>query len=262
MLKHCRWLVIAVFALVLHACAGTGESNTAFSTLQPGTLQVALYPGFAPVVFHDPDSGDMTGMDVDILAGFARRHGLTLEIIERPFNGIWELPARGEVDIAGSGISRLGSRLIDGMVWSAPYYQVQRSLSIRAADRSRFQSIADFAGHSIAYTPGSTGEFDSRQRAPAGTRLLAYEVEEQAIADLLAGRIDAIARGDVSSLYDAHVNPALSVTDLHDYQPREYFVFALPADNTALREALDDYLRELQQTGAIDRILETYVGEE
>ena len=145
------------------------------------------------------------------------------------------------------------------MQWSAPYYEVRRSLSVRAADRDRLRTIADFEDLTISYTPGSTGEFDARQRAPASARLVPYVVEEEAVRDLLEGRIDAIARGDVSSLYDARVNPSLAVTDLHFYDPREFFVFSIPSDNESLQEAIDEFLTEMVRSGAIDTIVQKYL---
>lgn len=259
MIRASRHLSLSFLFLVLLSCAAPDQAQDEFSTLRPGQLQVALYPGFAPVVFHDPDSQEVVGIDVDILKAFANKYGLKMNIIESTFSGIWELPATGEVDIAGSGISKLDSRLVEGMQWSAPYYEVRRSLSIRAADRDRLRTIADFENLTISYTPGSTGEFDARQRAPASTRLVPYVLEEEAVRDLLGGKTDAIARGDVSSLYDARVNPSLAVTDLHFYDPREFFVFSIPSNNESLQKAMDEFLNEMARSGAIDTIVQKYL---
>lgn len=255
-----RTLFSSLVFILFSACSALQDEGRSFTTVTPGALEVALYPGFAPVVFHDPQSGETVGIDVDVLKAFADLHDLQLVIEEHSFDGIWELPAQGVVDIAGSGISRLDSRLVPGMTWSEPYYTVRRSLSIRAADANRLRSIADFAGGGIGFTPGSTGEHDTRARAPENTRLLGYEIEEEAIADLLSGRIDGIARGDVSSLYDARTNSALAVTDLHYFEPREYFVFAVPEQNRELQAALNDFLTELRETGEIDAIVGSYLA--
>lgn len=260
MFRNLRILLPILLAVTLSACSGVSSENPAFGTLHAGRLDVALYPGFAPVVFHDEETGEIIGIDVDILQAFADQHDVEFNVIERPFSGIWELPARGEVDIAGSGISELDSRLVQGMLWSEPYYTVQRSLSIRAVDEERLRTIADFGGLTIGFTPGSTGEFDTRERAPDNTQLISYEIEEEAIADLLEGHIDAIARGDVSSRYDATVMPELGVTDVHYYNPREYFVFALPSDNSELQDALNRFLMEMTASGAIDAIIEKYLN--
>ena len=245
------WLVF----YILTSCATTNS----LPTVSEGELTVALYPGFAPVVFRDPMSGKITGIDKDILQAFADQHNLQLKILERSFDGIWKLPAQGVVDIAGSGISELDSRLVDGMRWSGHYFEVRRSLSIRAADSDRLKTIDDFDGLDIAYTPGSTGELDSRERASSLVKLLPYEDEELAIEDLRSGKIDAIARGDVSSLYDAKVNTDLSVADLHYYDPREYFVFAVPDNNIELIKALNAFLVDMTVSGAVDDIVAGYL---
>lgn len=260
MFRNLRNLFPVIVAVVLTACMASSNGSQSFQTLNDGRLDVALYPGFAPVVFHDEDTGEIIGIDVDILQAFADQYDVDFNVVERPFSGIWELPARGEVDIAGSGISELDSRLVPGMLWSEPYFTVQRSLSIRAADEERLRSMADFEDMTIGFTPGSTGEFDTRERAPESATLVSYEIEEEAIADLLNGRIDAIARGDVSSRYDATVIPELGVTDVHYYDPREYFVFALPSDNSELQDALNRFLMEMTASGEVDAIIEKYLN--
>lgn len=259
MLKQFKALTLILLAGLCIACS-SGPASPQFSTLNPGRLDVALYPGFAPVVYHDVATGKTIGIDVDLLQAFADEHDLELNIIERSFSGIWELPARGEVDIAGSGISELDSRRVPGMVWSEPYFTVQRSLSIRAADEGVLRTMADFENRTIGFTPGSTGEIDTRERAPASASLMAFEIEEEALEGLLSGKIDAIARGDVSSRYDAAVMPELGVADVHHFNPREYFVFSLPADNPALRDALNRFLMHMSASGEIDAIINKYLS--
>lgn len=257
-----RAVFLTLFFAFLSGCGNGFATLDDFPTLSSGELTVALYPEFAPVVYRDPGTEEVVGIDVDILQAFADSYGLELNILERSFDGIWELPANGEVDVAGTGISELDSRLVDGMTWSARYYTVRRSLSIRAEDSDRLKTMADFEQLAIAYTPGSTGEHDTRQRAPATTQLVPYNLEETAIKGLLSGKIDAIARGDVSSLYDAFVNPSLAVTDLHYYDPEEYFVFSIPSGNTALELALNRFLVEMDKSGSIDKIIDLYFRDE
>lgn len=255
-----RSFLLPLLFVLFSGCGLTGKGD--FPTLSPGELTVALYPGFAPVTYYDPETAEAVGIDVDVLREFAMSYELELKILVRAFDGIWELPARGQVDIAGTGISELDSRLVDGMRWSEPYYEVQRTLSIRAEDSGRLKTIADFEGLAIGYTPGSTGEYDTRERAPDSAELIPYEIEEQAIEDLLTGKIDAIARGDVSSLYDATVNSSLAVADLHYYDPLEYFVFAIPSGNVDLEQALNQFLIQMRTSGRIGDIVDSYLNQE
>ncbi len=225
-----------------------------------GKLTVAICTGFAPVGFRDP-AGRVAGMDADLMRAFAREHGYELVFVEQTrFDGIWRLPARGECDIAASGLSKRRDRLVAGIRWSYPYFSVERSLSILKTNADRFRNIADFDGMKIAVTAGTTGDQDIRQRNPNAIRV-PYDDEATAIRDLLAGKVHALARGDVSNRYDARVHPELTVIDVHPMDPVEEFVMAVARDRVALGQKLDHFLRESRRQGRLEEIFRPYLEE-
>jgi polar amino acid transport system substrate-binding protein len=225
-----------------------------------GRLSVAFCTGFAPVGYRD-EAGQITGMDADLIRAFAAEHGYQLVFEEQiVFNGIWNLPARGHVDLALSGLSKRRDRLSPGIRWSYPYFQVDRSLSILRSNADRFRTIADFDGMKIAVTAGTTGDQDIRERNPNAARV-PYDNEEAAIRDLLAGKVHALARGDVSNRYDARLHPELAVIDVHPMDPVEEFVIAVAKDRVALGQKLDRYLRESRKSGELDRLFAPYLNE-
>lgn len=200
----------------------------AFPTLTPGVLTVAAYAAFAPISWSD--RGEPAGRDIAFLRRFAAEAELQLVVRFVPFDAMWELPGRDEVDLAAAGIAPLPSRAAPGVVWSAPYFTVQRALLIRAADAADLGTIADFAGRTIAVTRGSTAEHDVQARKPATTRVEWYADQQQALDDLLIGRIDAYATGDAGCEYLVAQHPErFAVADVHPFEPPETFAFALRA---------------------------------
>ncbi len=223
-----------------------------------GQLKIAICTGFAPVGFRAA-SGTIAGMDADLMRAFAREHGYELVFEEHvKFDGIWKLPARGHVDAAVSGISKRRDRLTPGIRWSHPYFNVDRSLSILRSNADRFRTIADLGGMKIAVTTGTTGDRDVRERNPDAIRV-PYDNEDEAIRDLLAGKVHALARGDVSNRYDARLHPELAVIDTHPMDPVEEFVVA--ADRVALGQKLDRFLREARRSGELDELFSKYLEE-
>ena len=103
------------------------------ATVEPGVLTVCTYTGFAPVSSKN-ESGEIVGTDITFVRHFAEENGLAVKFKEADFAGIWERPGRGECDLAAAGIAPLDSRKSPGVVWSAPYFNVQRTLLIRKAD--------------------------------------------------------------------------------------------------------------------------------
>lgn len=198
------------------------------TTIRAGRLLVGSYAGFAPVCWRD---GDLArGRDLDLLRAFADEHGLQMVVEFFPFDRLWELPGRDGCDIAAAGIAPLPERATAGVDWSEPYFTVQRSLLIRAADRLCLHTIADFEGRTIAVTRGSTADHDVCRRKPTTTRVVYYNDQACAVRDLLAGTIDAFAEGDLCSAYLMSHDPVrLAITDVHPMEPAETFTFAVRA---------------------------------
>lgn len=204
------------------------------ATLDPGHLRVASYAAFAPVCWRE--EGKAYGRDIDFLRAFAAEQGLELEVQFFEFDRIWERPGRGEVDIAAAGIAPLPTRRVPGVVWSDPYYTVRRSLIVRAADSERLQTLDAFAGRTVGATRGSTADIDTVQRKPASTLLVYYDMQEQAVDELLAGVIDGFGTGDVCSQYLVERHPGeLAVADVHEMEVPEHFAFAVRAASDLLQ---------------------------
>jgi ABC-type amino acid transport substrate-binding protein len=214
-------------------------------TLLPGTLTVVSYDAFAPVCWAD--HGRAAGYDIDLLRAFAAHAGLRIITTFAPFDRIWERPGRGECDLAAAGIAPLSNRAMPGIIWSAPYFTVQRSLLIRAIDTLRLRTIDDFSGRTIGLTRGSTAEIDVTTRKRPSTQIAFYDDQRQAVRDLAAGRIDAYATGDVCSRYLAELYPgAFALVDLHPMNPPERFAFAVRA-SSGLVEPLNAFIRGRRQ---------------
>jgi ABC-type amino acid transport substrate-binding protein len=211
-------------------------------TLRPGVLTVGTYAAFAPVCWREGDIA--RGRDIELLQAFADSIDLGLSVQFFVFDAIWQRPGRDELDIAAAGIAPLASRITPGVVWSEPYYLVQRSLLIRATDRPTLRTIADFADLTIAVTRGSTADIDTMQRKPASTRVVYVDSQLVAIDDLLNGRIDAFAEGDVCARYFADLDPAnLAVADVHPMAIPETFSFAVRKASHLL-EPLNEFIRQ------------------
>jgi hypothetical protein len=175
--SHCVALAAALAALPATAVradeAQTLKRVTTVTTLTQGTLQVCLYPGFAPFAYKE--NGNWKGWDYDYLQGFAKAINLKLEVVEMElFNDIWLQPGKGVCDIAGTGISDTADRRkatgadagpaqdkTDQIgCWSQTYYGVLRTFMVRTQDFARLEDVRDLAGKTAIVTKGSTANTD------------------------------------------------------------------------------------------------------
>ena len=202
--------------------------SSKISPITPGHLTIATYAGFAPFSWREGDIA--RGRDHEFLRGMAANLGLAFIAQFYQFDGLWERPAHDEADIAAAGISVLAERATPGMVWSDPYFAVQRCLVIRKADQARYKTIADFAECTIEVTPGSAADIDVAQRKPASARLTYCHNLEDALHRLLERRIDAFGTGDHSGkTFLARFPQQVSMIDVHPMPLGEPFAFAVRA---------------------------------
>jgi ABC-type amino acid transport substrate-binding protein len=214
-----------------------------WNTIKPGVITVCTYSGFAPVCFVK--DGEPAGKDISFLKKFAADHGMKVKFIVLPyFVGIWRQPGDGLCDIAAAGISPWQARKDEspGAVWTEDYFHVQRSLLIRKADEDKFHTIADFKGKTIAVTEGSSADLDIDAETRKTTTIVYRSDQGAAVAELLAGSIDAFGEGDVSNLYLAIGKP-LTITAVHHLDPKNPEAFSFPVrEASGIVSALNDWI--------------------
>jgi ABC-type amino acid transport substrate-binding protein len=149
--------------------------------------------------------------------------------IEKPFDDIWVLPGTNVCDIAGAGIMRRDDRPAGpGSSWSDPYFQVERSLVVRAADKAAFDNYATLTGKKIVVTRGSTADIDAQTRYPRCTIQFVDEIakgqadaQDYIVKTLIANhQADTFGEGDVSNRYlrdkyGTDVAGGLALADVH-----------------------------------------------
>ncbi|MEU0663702.1 substrate-binding periplasmic protein [Streptomyces lavendulocolor] len=214
----------------------------------PHFLTICTIQDLRPSIFKDPQDG-WHGFEADLLTGFAHTLGLEPQFRIVPFEKIWLRPLAGECDIAAAGITILPERISQGTRFSRPVFRLDQSLLIRAADSRQVRSISDLSGAVIGVLPGTTGETSARRRASRDTSFHTFDSEEEMIAALRAGTIDAIARGTLGNTHQADAHPDLAVTGIEPTD--EWIGFATAPDNPALRLQLDFYLRTIRATGRL-----------
>jgi len=252
--------VSMVVALLSPAGAGTAEEakGTQVSTLVASQLTVCTYSGFAPVSYTNPQ-GQIIGLDVSFLTRFAESLGLTIVARDNEFDGIWAMPGKNECDVAGAGVMKRDDRPAGpGGSWSDAYFQVNRSLVVRAADKAAFDDYSNLRGKTIIVTRGSTAEKDARVRYPNCTIQYVDEVvppnaradaQGYIIRELIAKhKADGFGEGDVSNnylrdRYSRDIDGGLAVADVHPIAgPTETFNFTTRNASSGILERLNAFI--------------------
>jgi polar amino acid transport system substrate-binding protein len=221
----------------------------------PHFLTICTIQDLRPSIFEDPQ-GVWRGFEADLLTGFAHSLGLEPRFRVVPFERIWLRPGSGECDIAAAGITILPERISQGTQFSRPVFRLDQSLLIRASESRRVRSISDLSGRVLGVLPGTTGETSARRRAPEDASFHTFDSEEEMLAALRAGTIDAIARGTLGNAHQARTHPDLAVTGIEPAD--EWIGFATSPGDPALCLRLDFHLRTMRARGRLAALHEKW----
>jgi len=221
-----------------------------FQTIVTDVLTICTYSEFAP--FSYKKDGSVVGTDIELLENFAYKMGLDVNIIEKQFDGLWNMPGLGQCDISAAGMMSEGRDLDDKGIWSESYITVKRSLLIRHTDKDILKEPWNFSGKKIVVTPESAAHIDAIERYETYGAIIIPTVPSQNVIvnQLLSGEIDAFGEGDVSNGFLAErftendgSNP-LILTDIHEMSFPEELSFAVRSSDKGLICNLNEFINE------------------
>jgi polar amino acid transport system substrate-binding protein len=232
-------LVVSLAALA--GCAAAPEPPS-IQTLAAGVVKIAV-TGTTVSDPLDPEQwmyryAEQLGRDLS----------LRVEWHVVPFDKSWELAGKDVVDVVATNLASFPDRVSPGGTFSAPFLYEQRALRIRAVDRLRYRTIADFAGKRVGAVKGMAAERDLLRRAPPGVQIVSTTTFPELYDQFGQGQLDAVAQAEYFAL-DGRVIPSygpdLALIDHHDLNPgqREESVFVVRDRSTGLLDAVNGFVR-------------------
>jgi polar amino acid transport system substrate-binding protein len=243
-----------------HACACV-VIITALLTLDgraradpPRELRWAGDPeGGAPFVEANPDHPDtLVGFDVEIAGLIARGLGRVPRFVFVGYASIDQAIARGDADIGLSGIEDTPARRA-AMAPTVPYFAFREVLSVRTADATRFGTLTDLAGRRVGTLAGTIA-YDLLLAASRthGIQPVSYDDDVHPYSDLVLGRIDAVLLDNVLAERRRATVPGFTVAA--DPVATAHYVGVLAPRQAALRDAIDEILRQAMRDGTLEQI--------
>ncbi len=205
--------------------------------------------GGAPFVEADPrDPSKLRGFDVEVAEEVGKGLGRRAEFVQVAFNEIDQSVERGDFEIGMSGVEDTPARRAAHAV-SIPYYEFQEVLTVRAADRDRFRTMADLRGRRVG-TLGGTIAYDFLKTQPV--ELVSYDDDVHPYSDMEQGRLDAVLLDNVIAARAMHRQSGLYT------QPQPvttgHYVIVMAKRNGALRDRVDAILKARMRDGTLERI--------
>lgn len=250
--------VAATAALTLSGCAGGAEKPASggdeLELVSPGTLTVCSEVPYPPFEMEDGEGG-YTGFDLDLVAAIADELGLEVDIQDVGFDGLQSGTTliAGTCDFGASAITITEERKAN-LDFADPYYDSLQSLLVRAD--SGIEGIDDLAGKNVAVQQGTTGESYATENAK-GAVLVQYPGDAEMWPALQAGQVDAILQDLPVNIEHEKADDAYTVAEKYETDEQYGFAFA-KGERENLRQAVNDALQKLRDSGEYDKIYAEY----
>lgn len=279
--KSLAMLLLLVFSLSIFA-TGCGQPKEEQQAQQPeqqqaegdgswervqtaGKIVVGLDDSYEPMGFHDPDTNELTGFDIEMAGLIGEKLGIEFEFQPADWNGIVASLQSGQFDVIISGMNMWDSR--KEQVDFVPYGIASQVIIVRNdyEEADSIQTIEDLKGKTIGSQMGSTGA----QAAMSydfvdGEDLLTYKQFPDAVLDLQSGRLDAVIADNFT---------AASIVENGDYKvvgetviekgagsDTEKIGIAVRKEDKELQAKLQEAVDELLADGSLKELSIKWIG--
>ena len=242
--------VLALFLGAAPASAAEGDSGDG------RVVRVGTEGTYPPFTFEDPDTGDLTGYDVDVMKAVAKEAGWRPQFVTSPFDAIFGSLDSGRIDVVANQITINPER--EARYRFSQPYTYSRGVIVTAADDDSITSLADLEGKTTAQSETSNW---SQVAKDAGAEVENVEQFSQAATLLAQGRVDAIVNDNIAVLDYLETSGSDDVK-IAGYAGDDVGEQALTfrKDGGQLQREADAALEQLRSDGTLERLSEKYFG--
>lgn len=237
------------------AAEETAAETETEAAAEGGVLIMATNAEFDPWEYHEGD--EIVGIDVEIAQAIADKLGMELQIEDMAFDAIIPSVVSGKADMGMAAISYDEDRAAS-VNFSENY--ASSSLVLLVAEGSEIASEADLEGKLVGAQTGTTGELKASEIA-GDSNVERYNSYFEAVQSLLTGKIDAVIIDGAPAKVFLSQNEG-KIKQVGEALSSESYAAVTAKENTELLEKINGAIKELQESGEIDTIMNKYIPAE
>ena len=225
------------------------------TTVTAGKLTMSTNAAFPPYEMT-ADDGSFEGIDIDVAAAIADKLGLELQVDDMDFDAALLAAQNGKSDMVMAGVTVTDERQ-KVMDFSDTYAEGIQSVIV--PEGSDIASVDDLAGKTIGTQRGTTGYIYCTDDFGEDS-VVAYDNGLTAVQALNNGQVDAVVIDNAPAKEFVAANTGLKILDTAYAQ--EDYAIGVAKGNTALLNAINGALEELQADGTLQSIVDKYIKAE
>ncbi len=236
-------LAIMMLALVTAACSNDKgseskkEEKSGWDEIkESGKLKVATSGTLYPASYHDSETNELTGYDVEVTREVAKRLNLEAEFIEMAFDGMLSSINNGQTDIAVNDITATDERK-EKFAFTNPYKYSYGAAIVRKSDLSGIKDLDGLKGKKAAGEATTTYMEVAREH---GAEEVIYDnaTNDQYLRDVSTGRTDIILNDYYTQRLAVAAFPEFDITVHPDikYNPSNQAILMKKSNKKLLKE--------------------------
>ena len=225
------------------------------TTVTAGKLTMSTNAAFPPYEMT-ADDGSFEGIDIEVAAAIADKPGLELQVDDMDFDAALLAAQNGKSDMVMAGVTVTDERQ-KVMDFSDTYAEGIQSVIV--PEDSDIASVDDLAGKTIGTQRGTTGYIYCTDDFGEDS-VVAYDNGLTAVQALNNGQVDAVVIDNAPAKEFVAANTGLKILDTAYAQ--EDYAIGVAKGNTALLDAINGALEELQADGTLQSIVDKYIKAE
>jgi polar amino acid transport system substrate-binding protein len=252
----CRFMVLALCTASVAA-----HADQLAKVKAAGELVVGTEMQFAPFDFLE--NGQQAGFNKDLFAEVGKELGVKVRFIDLPWPSVLPGLEAGKFDMVGGPLTVTKARM-ERYAYTLPVADATDALLKRASDTSLKQS-SDISGKTVGAGKGSA-QLDQLKAyiatLPKPPEVREYVDNNQAYADLAAGRIAAVANSMTNIAYVAKQRPDTFAVVQPPFGAKVYFAYCMrkDADSKSLDDAFNAALIKMHNDGRLAALQKKWFG--
>jgi len=262
--KKYKVLVALLLAVVLvfsvAAVAGCKPKNALQAILKAKKIIVGTSADYLPFEFVDETTGNYTGFDVELMELIAEKLGVTVEWKDMDFLIVLNSLEAGQVNAAIGAMSITPERQ-EQALFSNPYWESPNAVLVKKDSTVTVTDpLVDFPALLIGVQSGTIHEdYVKTQLIDAGlmeaANLSSYPRADNAISDLVAGRLDAVYMDAAAAQAFTEKYPVV-IAMVHKVESG--MGIAVMLGEQELIDRINEILAQLMEDGSIETLADKY----
>ena len=218
-----------------------------------GKIVMVTNAEFPPYEYHENNT--IVGIDADIARAIADQMGMELEIQDMAFESLIPAIQSGKADFAAAGMTVNEERLRN-VDFTETYAEAAQVIIVK--EGSAIAAPADLTGKKIGVQTGTTGDIYADDVENAEVQRFNKGME--AVMALTQDKLDAVIIDREPAKVFVKENEGLKILD--EAFTEEEYAIAIKKGNTELLEKMNAAIKELKESGELQKIVDKYITAE